>query len=86
MLHCRHAWHKRARPTPRERLDSQLAGKIREIHSASRETCGRPRVHAQLQRDGVEVGKEPVARLMQRAGIRSRVRRRFVVTTNSRHD
>jgi len=81
-----YAWHKRARPTPRERRDSQLTGRIREIHSTSRETYGSPRVHAQLRRDGVVVGKQRVARLMQRAGIRGRVRRRFVVTTNSRHE
>ena len=81
-----YAWQARLRPTPREIGDSQLTGKIREIHGASRETYGSPRVHAQLLRDGVDVGKERVERLMRRAGIRGRVRRRFVVTTNSRHD
>ena len=81
-----YAWQARLRPTPREIGDSQLTGKIHEIHSASRETYGSPRVHAQLLRDGVDVGKERVERLMRRAGIRGRVRRRFVVTTNSRHD
>ena len=64
----------------------QLTDEIREIHRASRETYGSPRVHAQLLRDGAEVGKERVARLMRQADIRGRVRRRFVATTNSRHD
>ena len=81
-----YAWHRRVRPTPRERGDIQLTDEIREIHRASRETYGSPRVHAQLLWDGAEVGKERVARLMRQADIRGRVRRRFVATTNSRHD
>lgn len=43
-------------------------------------------MHAQLRREGVAAGKERVARLMRAAEIRGRVRRRFVVTTDSRHD
>lgn len=49
-------------------------------------TYGSPRVHAQLLRDGVEVGEGRVARLMQVAGLAGKVRRRFKVTTDSRHD
>jgi putative transposase len=81
-----YAWQARVRPTPREVLDGELLAKIREIHDASRGTYGSPRVHAQLLRDGFDVGLERVARLMRAAGIQGRVRRRFVVTTNSRHD
>lgn len=79
-------WCDRARPTPRELLDDELVEKIRRIHADSRETYGSPRVHARLVRDGIEVGKERVARLMRQSGIQGRVRRRFVVTTDSRHD
>lgn len=43
-------------------------------------------MHAQLVRDGVAGGKDRVARLMQRAGIQGRVRRRFKTTTDSQHD
>ena len=76
----------RARPTKRENLDAELLGRIREIHAGSRGTYGSPRVHAQLVREGVTVGEDRVARLMQAAGLAGRVRRRFKVTTNSRHD
>jgi len=75
----------RARPTDRENRDGELLEKIRAIHEASRGTYGSPRVHAQLIRDGVNVSKDRVARLMRAAGVRGRVRRRFKVTTDSKH-
>jgi len=81
-----YSWLNRQRPTPRESRDSELLLKIREIHVASRGTYGSPRVHAQLLREGIQVSEERVARLMRHAGLRGKVRRRFVVTTQSRHD
>ena len=76
----------RVRPNDREIRDAELLEKIREIHEGSRGTYGSPRVHKQLLRDGVEVGKERVARLMKADGLRGRVRRRFKTTTDSKHD
>lgn len=76
----------RARPSPREIRDAELLARIREIHAASRGTYGSPRVHAQLLRDGIDVGKDRVARLMRADGLRGRVVRRFRVTTDSKHD
>ena len=76
----------RIRPTARELRDAELLERIPRIHEASRGTYGSPRVHAQLQREGVNVGIDHVARLMQTAGIEGRVRPRFKVTTNSNHD
>ena len=85
----RSGWYvscKRARPTAREIRDTELPERMREIHAASRETYGSPRVHAHLIRDGVEFGKERVARLMRADGLQGRVRRRFKATTDSKHD
>ena len=79
-------WRDRPKPTPRELRDGKLTERIRQIHADSRGIYGSPRVHAQLVRDGVAAGEERVARLMREAGIRGRVRRRFVVTTDSKHD
>ncbi len=75
----------RSRPSDREVQDAELLTKIREIHAASRETYGSPRVHKQLLRDSVDAGRDRVARLMRAAGLRGRVRRRFKVTTDSKH-
>lgn len=85
----RSGWYastQRVRPSKRELRDDALLDKIRTIHAKSRETYGSPRVHAQLAREGVDVGQDRVARLMRASGIAGRVRRRFKVTTNSRHD
>ena len=84
----RSGWYssrKRVRPTPREIRDAELLSKIREIHTRSRETYGSPRVHAQLAREGIKVGKDRVARLMKADGLQARVRPRFTVTTDSQH-
>jgi putative transposase len=75
----------KVRPTPRESADAELVDEIRRIHEASRGTYGRPRVLAQLHRDGHEVGKGRVARLMNSNGIKGRVRRKYRSTTDSNH-
>jgi putative transposase len=75
----------RVRPSDREVRDAELLERIRGIHERSRGTYGSPRVHEQLLREGVRIGKDRVARLMKAAGLRGRVRRRFKVTTDSEH-
>jgi len=75
----------RIRPTAKEHRDNELLTKIHEIHTASRKTYGSPRVHEQLRRDGINVGKSRVAGLMKAAGLQGRVIPRFKVTTDSKH-
>ena len=62
-----------------------LTKKIDRIHQQSYRIYGSPRIHGELQDQGEVVGKNTVAMLMQRAGIQSKVHKRFVVTTESRH-
>jgi len=76
---------KRQRPTAREVTDAEDIDEIRSIHEASRGTYGSPRVHAKLRRNGHEMSKGRVARLMKAAGLSGRVKRRFRVTTDSNH-
>ncbi|MFT5476423.1 MAG: putative transposase [Planctomycetota bacterium] len=80
-----YASHSRMRPTAKDNRDDELLTRIRETHSSSREAYGSPRVHAQLLRDGVDIGRDRVSRLMKVAGLRGRVRRRFKKTTDSKH-
>jgi len=58
-----------------------LTETVRTIHAVSRGTYGAPRVHAELAANGVQVGKNRVARLMREAGVAGISRRRFAITT-----
>jgi transposase InsO family protein len=73
------AWRKRE-PSTRARANAALTERIVTIHTASRQTYGAPRVHAELAAGGTRCGRKWVARLMQRAGIVG-CHRRHVVTT-----
>lgn len=63
----------------------RLTAEIREVHAASREAYGSPRVYRRLRRGRVRVGRKRVERLMRRADLRGRVRRRHR-TTGSNHE
>jgi transposase InsO family protein len=79
-----YAWLKRG-PSERQKSDARLTELIREIHKSSRGTYGAPRVHEALKAGGVQCGLNRVARLMKEAGLRSKVKRKFKATTNSKH-
>jgi transposase InsO family protein len=70
--------------SPRAAEDRALIEKIQAVHSESRQTYGSPRVHASLK--GYRIGRKRVARLMRENDIRPRTKRKFKVTTDSRHD
>ncbi|RQS62521.1 hypothetical protein DID96_31435 [Burkholderia sp. Bp8963] len=57
---------------------------MRTLHASSRGTYGAPRIHAQLAREGVHVGRKRVARLMRMAGLCGASRRRWPRTTRQR--
>ena len=75
-----YAW--RAGPArPRDLADAALAGQIRQVHAASRQTYGSPRVYRVLRAAGTSCSRRRVERVMREHGIRGRQPRRFVVTT-----
>ena len=66
----------------RVRADLALTERIAAIHARSRQTCGAPRVHAELQVCGDRHGRERVARLMlHAAGLAGRIPKRYRHTT-----
>jgi putative transposase len=75
-----YAWSKRSL-SRRGKGDAVLIERIGAIHAASKGTYGAPRIHAELQANGIHVGKKRVARLMCQAGLSGVSRRRFVTTT-----
>jgi transposase InsO family protein len=79
-----YAWPRRG-PARREGAGRGLRARVGAIFAASRGTYGSPRVHAELQAQGVRVGRKRVARLMREGGLSAMVRRRAPRTTDSRH-
>jgi transposase InsO family protein len=66
--------------------DEALLAHMRAIHAEVRQEYGWPRMTKELCARGHRVGKERVRRLMQQHGIKARGRRKFVVTTDSKHN
>ena len=80
-----YAWQRRG-PSPRQRRQEELIGKIKTAYAQSRGLYGSPRVYRALLIDGQVVSRNTVAKLMRQERIRARTRRRFVPrTTDSRH-
>ena len=76
-----YAWAKRP-ASKRAQEDAVLLRQIRTVHTASRESYGVVRVWRDLvEGQGIPVGRDRVARVMRRAGLRGITRRRFVTTT-----
>jgi transposase InsO family protein len=55
------------------------------VHAEVKQEYGWPRMHKELLARGIRVGKERVRRLMQRHGLRAKTKRKFAVTTDSKH-
>jgi putative transposase len=80
-----YAWDRR-RPSARQRRQERLLAEIRRVHRENRELYGSPRVCRALRVGGETVSRGTVAKLMRRAKIRAKARKRFVPrTTDSSH-
>jgi putative transposase len=73
-------------PRRRHLSAEALVVHIRAVYAANRGAYGWPRIWRELHAQGIRVGKQRVQRLMQQYGIRARGKRRFRVTTDSRHE
>ncbi len=79
-----YAWKGRA-PCLRQREDMVLLAHIRAEFRTSNETYGSPRMTAELNEDGIAVGRHRVARLMRDNGLKALQKRRFKKATDSDH-
>jgi putative transposase len=79
-----YAWKGRA-ASSRQRRDLLLLAHIRADFATSNETYGSPRMHVELNENGVVVGRHRVARLMSENGLKARQKTRFKKTTDSDH-
>ena len=77
----------RRRPGPREQADVVLLADIRRIHKDKRRIYGSPRIHDQLQKEGIRCGRKRVERLMQENDIKAKQGKKFKpTTTDSKHN
>jgi len=75
-----------ARPESQRGRDNQrLLEHIRRVHHASRQAYGAVKTWRALNREGIVCGKHRVARLRREHHIEAKRRRRFKITTRSRH-
>jgi putative transposase len=80
-----YVWRTRA-PSARAIANERLLLNVRLAYQQSDGDYGAPRVQHALQQQGLQVGKNRVARLMRRDGLRGRTRaKRRPRTTDSRH-
>jgi len=63
----------------------KLKQKITEIYTNSRKTYGSPRIQQKLLQEGYPIGKKRVERLMQETDLQAVAKRKYKVTTDSRH-
>ena len=80
-----YAWKDRP-PSARAVENERLLKRMRETHTFSRETYGRPRMYAELRDDGWLVNRKRVARLMSLDGLQGATRRRKWRTTKRAKD
>lgn len=80
-----YAWLNGAETT-RQRTDRELVRAIRRIQEKKRFRYGAPRMTDALRRRGFRVGHNRVARLMAENGLQARRRRKYRVTTMSKHN
>lgn len=77
---------KRRPPSARSVRDAELTEEIRRIHQSNYGVYGARKVWHQLRRDGIEVARCTVERLMRQTGLAGAVRGRRIRTTVSAGD
>lgn len=69
----------------RDKDNQRLTLKLHCFHQQSKQISGSPNLHKDLLDDGEKVGIKRVERLMKKAGIQSKITRKFVIANNSKH-
>jgi len=79
------AWKSGGTPIRKRLTDTQLLTVIRTVHAQVKGAYGSPRMTREIRDRGYPAGKARVERLMRAHGIRARHKRRYRVTTDSKH-
>lgn len=73
------------KPSNRSQYNKILSQRIRTIHKDSKQTYGSPRIKKELNTAGLKASQPLVAKIMRKEQIRSVVKLKYRVTTNSSH-
>lgn len=76
----------RQRENRRERRDKALLEHIKTAYERGRGTYGSPRITAEVNAQGIRCSENRVARIMRKYGIVAKTKRKFKITTQSKHD
>ena len=66
--------------------NQELMDRIKKIYELSKRTYGSPRITIALMEEGFHVSRPRVARLMKKQNLKSIIRKKWVITTDSRHN
>lgn len=70
----------------RAKENARLAVEIRAAHQRARETCGPERLQSALPGHGIRAGVDRIKRNRKKLGLRCKQKRKFKVTTDSKHN
>lgn len=79
-----YAWRKNPL-SKRANVDAFLTERIQEVFIEGRENYGTRSIQNRLAQRGVGISRKRIARLMEIAGLRCKIKRKFKVTTDSNH-
>ncbi len=84
----RSGYHKyvRRKSSQRKIENMRILEEIKRIYERSRGRYGSPRIYKELRKQGIICNKKRVVRLMRVNGIRAKTKRKYKVTTNSKHN
>ena len=80
------SWKRGGKPDRKRLTDTQMLTLIQSIHAELNGIYGSPRMVRELRGRGFPASKKRVERLMRENDIRARHKRRYKVTTDSRHN
>ncbi len=79
-----YAWMRREKSI-RQKENEQLLATVKHVYLLNRQVYGSPRIAAALHAQGIRCGKNRIARLMRRNGIKAKTVKRYRITTKSKH-
>ncbi len=72
--------------SPRAHENTRLEIETRAAHQRTRETCGQKRLQSDLADHGIQAGMDCIKLIRRKLGLRCKQKRKFKVTTDSKHN